>query len=567
MKHQKIKLTAICLAILFILTLQNVSAQTNEFTYQGKLADAGGQLATYDFEFRLCDAEADCAAPLQTIQRLAVPVAGGAFTVKLDFDAAHFNGDDRWLEIAIKRPDQKDFTTLDVRQKITSAPYSVKSKSADEANNAAQLGGVDASEYVTTSTVGNSFINNDVKQQTADFNVSGNGTLGGVLQAAEVTAQTPSGTYGLTQTDGATTVSTYVGSSSSGATGGWFGTRSNSPLFFFTNSGQPTMTVTGGNVGIGTVTPQSKLTVQTGTFNPYGLTHTNGTVTVGTYVDSTAGWFGTRSNNPLNFFTNDGFAQMTILQNGSVGIGTTTPFAGQKLDVNGGVIFRTGGSGGGFINFGSPNSETGLTINGNGTNRADLRFDGGTLKLLATSAGIPPATNGIAITTAGNVGIGTTSPTSKLEVVGTMKTGILQITGGSDLAENFEVTGDEAKPGMVVAIDPRQTGKLMVARGAYNRRVAGIVSGANNLSVGMILPDLKGTENSLPVALSGRVWVYCDATRNPIRAGDLLTTAATPGYAMKVVNYSKAQGAIIGKAMTDLKVGEKGLVLVLVTLQ
>lgn len=554
------------LSVFFILTAA-AWAQTNEFTYQGKLADAGGQLATYDFEFRLCDAKADCAAPLQTKQRLAVPVAGGSFTVKLDFDAAYFDGDDRWLEIAVKRPDQKDFTTLDGRQKITSAPYSIKSKSAVEANNAAQLGGVAASEYVTTSTVGNSFIKNDVTQQTADFNVSGSGIVGGVLQAAEVRAQTPTGAYGLTQTDGATTVSTYVGGSSSGAAGGWFGTRSNSPLFLFTNGGQPTMTLTGGNVGVGTVTPQSKITVQTSTFNPYGFTHTNGTVTLGTYVDSTAGWLGTRSNNPLYFFTNDGLAQMTILQNGSVGINTTTPSAGQKLDVNGGVLFRTGSSfGGGLITFGSPNSETGISITGSGTNRADLRFDGGTLKLIAAGAGIPPPTSGIAITTAGNVGIGTANPSSKLEVVGTMKTGVLQITGGSDLAENFQITGGAAKPGMVVAIDPRRTGKLTVARGAYNRRVAGIVSGANNLSVGMILPDLKDAKNSLPVALSGRVWVYCDATRNPIRAGDLLTTSATPGYAMKVVNYSKAQGAIIGKAMTDLKSGT-GLVLVLVTLQ
>ena len=251
---------------------------------------------------------------------------------------------------------------------------------------------------------------------------------------------------------------------------------------------------------------------------------------------------------------------MTILQNGGVGIGGT-PQAGIKFDVTGNSVFRTAN---GNVNFGSPNGETGMSVIS--TNRADFRFSGTTLKLLAgAGAGPPPETNGIIINTDGNVGIGTTNPTSKLEVVGTMKTGILQITGGSDLAENFEVTGG-AKPGMVVAIDPNKTGKLTIARGTYNRRVAGIISGANNLSVGMILPDLKGAENSLPVALSGRVWVYCDASRNPIRAGDLLTTAATPGHAMKVVNYSKAQGAIIGKAMTDLKSGT-GLVLVLVTLQ
>ena len=69
-----------------------------------------------------------------------------------------------------------------------------------------------------------------------------------------------------------------------------------------------------------------------------------------------------------------------------------------------------------------------------------------------------------------------------------------------------------------------------------------------------------------PVALSGRVYVWVDATRGAIRPGDLLTTSATPGHAMKAGNAAKAQGAIIGKAMTELKAG-KGLVLVLVTLQ
>lgn len=153
----------------------------------------------------------------------------------------------------------------------------------------------------------------------------------------------------------------------------------------------------------------------------------------------------------------------------------------------------------------------------------------------------------------GNVGIGMTNPSQKLDIAGTTRTGILQITGGSDLAENFEMLDAAVKPGMVVAIDPMNIGKLVLAHGAYNRRVAGIISGANNLAAGMLLPDLKDAKNSLPVALSGCVWVYTDATKNPIKPGDLLTTSAMPGYAMKAVNYRRAQGAIIGKAMSELK--------------
>ena len=57
-----------------------------------------------------------------------------------------------------------------------------------------------------------------------------------------------------------------------------------------------------------------------------------------------------------------------------------------------------------------------------------------------------------------------------------------------------------------------------------------------------------------------------DTANGPIKPGDLLTTSATPGYAMKVADHAKAQGAILGKAMTGLKAGQ-GFVLVLVSLQ
>ena len=51
-----------------------------------------------------------------------------------------------------------------------------------------------------------------------------------------------------------------------------------------------------------------------------------------------------------------------------------------------------------------------------------------------------------------------------------------------------------------------------------------------------------------------------------IQPGDLLTTSATPGHAMRVGDYDQGQGAILGKAMSRLEEG-KGLVLVLVSLQ
>jgi len=69
-----------------------------------------------------------------------------------------------------------------------------------------------------------------------------------------------------------------------------------------------------------------------------------------------------------------------------------------------------------------------------------------------------------------------------------------------------------------------------------------------------------------PVALTGRVYALADASSGAIEPGDLLTTSDLPGHAMKVADPARAQGAIIGKAMSSLK-GGKGLVLVLVSLQ
>jgi hypothetical protein len=84
---------------------------------------------------------------------------------------------------------------------------------------------------------------------------------------------------------------------------------------------------------------------------------------------------------------------------------------------------------------------------------------------------------------------------------------------------------------------------------------------------GMLMGQ-KGSEadGANPVALTGRVYCWADASRGAIEPGDLLTTSDSPGYAMKVADYPKAQGAILGKAMSSLASG-KGLVLVLVSLQ
>ena len=149
---------------------------------------------------------------------------------------------------------------------------------------------------------------------------------------------------------------------------------------------------------------------------------------------------------------------------------------------------------------------------------------------------------------------------------GRIITPVIQITGGSDLSESFDISGT-FRPGYVVCIDARNPGKLVVSANAYDRTVAGVISGAKGIHPGMLMGQ-RGSEadGKLPVALTGRVYVWADASAGPIQPGDLLTSSDTPGHAMKVVDYHKAHGAVIGKAMTSLGMG-RGLVLALVSLQ
>jgi hypothetical protein len=149
---------------------------------------------------------------------------------------------------------------------------------------------------------------------------------------------------------------------------------------------------------------------------------------------------------------------------------------------------------------------------------------------------------------------------------GRAKVGLLEIVG-ADVAEKFPSSDENTEPGTVMEIDPEHAGQLRVAHAAYSTLVAGIVSGAGDIPVGAVLGNLPGQEKAPAIALSGRVWVRCDASTSAIAPGELLTTSDTPGHAMKALNLSRAQGAVIGKAMTSLVQGETGLVLVLVSLQ
>lgn len=143
------------------------------------------------------------------------------------------------------------------------------------------------------------------------------------------------------------------------------------------------------------------------------------------------------------------------------------------------------------------------------------------------------------------------------------------IRGGADLSEQFDVasSNETPAPGNVVCIDKDNPGKLVVCGRAYDKTVAGIVSGAGGIRPGMLMgQERSAASGTYPVALTGRVYCKADAATGRIEPGDLLTSSDRPGYAMKVTDHAAAIGSVLGKAMSSLEDGE-GLVLVLVSLQ
>ena len=155
----------------------------------------------------------------------------------------------------------------------------------------------------------------------------------------------------------------------------------------------------------------------------------------------------------------------------------------------------------------------------------------------------------------------------KVSTDGVASTPILEITGGADLSEPFQITGGKTiSAGALVVIDDRNPGKLTLSDRPYDTRVAGVVSGAGGIRPGLTLTQDGIFDEGQFVAMSGRVYCLADASSGPITPGDLLTTSGMPGYAMKATDRDRAYGAVIGKAMTGLDEGD-GLVLVLVNLQ
>jgi hypothetical protein len=135
----------------------------------------------------------------------------------------------------------------------------------------------------------------------------------------------------------------------------------------------------------------------------------------------------------------------------------------------------------------------------------------------------------------------------------------------ADCAEDFDVDPDvvaAVEPGTVVTFDGE--GRLRPCGEPYDRAAAGVISGAGRFRPAMVLDRQPGLVHRASLALIGKVFCKADASLAPIHAGDLLTTSALRGHAMRVTDDVKAFGAVIGKALQPLVSGQ-GLIPIVVT--
>jgi hypothetical protein len=456
------------------------------FTYQGNLRKNGQPAnTTCSFQFSLWDAAAGGTQIGSTAPLNNVPVAGGLFTVQLDF-GNQFPGEARWLQTAVQCSGDAGITTLSPRQPLNAVPYAIGLLPGAIVEQGAANGRALLGRATNTNGIG-----------IVGEGASGAGVWGKSSSASGVTGisggQYAAGVYGENTGQGfGVWGKSPISAGVAGESTNWYGVygKSTAQAGVVGESsgfdGVRGTTTAANRAGVkGAVAAANATGVWGDSESGSGVVGiSNGLYAAGVYGENTGGGFGVRGKSP----------------NSAGVVGESTTWAGVYGETAAAGVAAVWGK----------NKASGLAG----------RFDGS-----------------------------------------------VQITGGADLAERFQIRGDvPVEPGTLMVIDAESPGHLTSSRRAYDSRVAGVASGAGGVKPGLTLHQEGVMEGDTEVAIAGRVYVKAEAQSAPIRPGDLLTTSDLPGHAMAATNRERAYGAVIGKAMTGLESGT-GLVLVLVNLQ
>lgn len=331
-----------CLAVLAVLGISSFLPPASlagpigtAFTYQGRLK-AGDNLidGPTDLKFSLWD-DASNADPNHQVghtivfqgsdpnaQFGSVDVQRGLFEAPLDFGAAAFNGQERWLDVQLRYPaGSGSYTSLGSRQKLTSTPYALYAPTASALSapdgSPAQAVIVDPNGFVGIGTTSPGFLL-DVAGR-ARLRASGGDTAGIWFRNNAGTAD-----------------SAFIGRTDPNATGLYAGSWR-------------LVVLDSGNVGIGTSNPEAKLDVN-GTAQMTGF-KLSASPSSGRVLTSDATGNGTwqpalslagngsattasRSNHWHNQLWDPNGANLgvAVIAGGNVGVGTTAPKALLEVD-------------------------------------------------------------------------------------------------------------------------------------------------------------------------------------------------------------------------------------------
>lgn len=550
-------------AVLLVAAPATIAATMGtSFTYQGQLKHEGIPVTgNAHIEFRVWKT-ASGGSSIGTSGPVSVDLVNGLFTTQVDFGAGIFDGDARWLEVRVEYP-PGTWTSLSPRQSITPTPYALMATVASE---------LELPFSATTNSASNALsVTQEGLGRVADFRTSSAVSENPTIYAE----QAGMGRCGHFRITNASNDLEAVAASTTGAGAALSGyTIGSGPAVHGQTDG---VGVAGEFIGKGghnraylggdhaALESQGDAVVRDGALR---LLTSGGIETVQIVpaeVASNGGQILLRKAN--------GTQTIQVDAEYGTGGGAYVALAGGEND----PALRVDGAGAG-------RNEAALRVN---NSRADQGMAGyftnsSTFATVHIQNGGSGETLWLENDGGGDLIVARTPERWQFWVDGEGYTNsrVLRIHGGADLSEGFTVRAATGKskatdtprdtaplPGMVVCIDPEHAGRLVVSSDAYDKKVAGIISGAGGIHPGMLMGQ-GGSEadGAQPVALTGRVYGLCTASNGPIEPGDLLTTSETPGRAMKATNDERSRGAVIGKAMSSLPTGE-GLVLVLVSLQ
>jgi hypothetical protein len=381
MKSRKI-LTILVLALSLMICQAEVGSaglMGTAWTYQGRLIDANDTAdGLYDFEFKLFDDPCTGTQQGSTVDINDLDVIDGYFTVELDFggDPNIFNGDARWLETAVRPGDSNDpnaYTILAPRQELTPSPYASYAKTAGSV--AGGINGSGTANYIAKFTDSNTI------GDSAIYERSGNVAIGTTMitgrKLGVLASHSYAGHFHNTYTGGGDAFAVY---GKTDGTGGWdrFG------LYGLATGGSQN------NYGV------------------YGIAYGDEGLNCGVYGSASGQGSNYAAYLEGNVMVHQG--NLYIPSSGQrVGIGTVYPT--EALTISSNSTSRTG------IRLRNTSNAEQYNYNIHVRGSISPARDGN-LEIWRNDTYGNPSQVGVVIQPDGDVGIGTTTPGSKLQVAG-----------------------------------------------------------------------------------------------------------------------------------------------------